>query len=154
MDFWWMDWQQGTDYHCIHKPNAPGEYKHPSERMDPLWLLNHLHILDIFRNGKRPMFFSRYASPGIHRYPVVFSGDTSVNWESLQFPPILLLKFPTSAMVGGSTISMDTWARRMSGCPMENVSYSKAEKTASKILMCQHKCKWRNAVSADQLNNS
>ena len=87
VDFWWMDWQQGTDYHWIHEPNAPGEYKNPAERMDPLWMLNHLHILDISRNGKRPMFFSRYAGPGSHRYPVGFSGDTTITWESLQFQP-------------------------------------------------------------------
>lgn len=87
VDFWWMDWQQGTDYHWIHEANAPGTYKYPEERMDPLWMLNHLHILDISRNGKRPMFFSRYAGPGSHRYPVGFSGDTSVTWDSLQFQP-------------------------------------------------------------------
>ena len=87
VDFWWMDWQQGTDYGWLHEPNAPGEYKDPAERMDPLWMLNHLHILDISRNGKRPMFFSRYAGPGSHRYPVGFSGDTTIAWESLQFQP-------------------------------------------------------------------
>ncbi len=87
VDFWWMDWQQGTNYWWIHEPNAPGEYKDPAERMDPLWMLNHLHILDIARSGKRPMFFSPYAGPGSHRYPVGFSGDTTVTWESLQFQP-------------------------------------------------------------------
>lgn len=87
VDFWWMDWQQGTNYWWIHEPNAPGEYKDPAERMDPLWMLNHLHILDISRSGKRPMFFSRYSGPGSHRYPVGFSGDTSVAWESLHFQP-------------------------------------------------------------------
>ena len=87
VDFWWMDWQQGTDYWWIHAPNQPGEYQDPRERVDPLWLLNHLHILDISRNGKRPMFFSRYAGPGSQRYPVGFSGDTIVGWEALNFQP-------------------------------------------------------------------
>ena len=87
VDFWWMDWQQGTDYWWIHEPNQPGEYQDPRERMDPLWLLNHLHILDISRSGKRPMFFSRFANPGSHRYPVGFSGDTTVSWDSLNFQP-------------------------------------------------------------------
>lgn len=87
VDFWWMDWQQGTDYWWIHEPNKPGEYSDPRERMDPLWMLNHLHIMDISRNGKRPMFFSRYAGPGSQRYPVGFSGDTFVTWESLDFQP-------------------------------------------------------------------
>ena len=87
VDFWWMDWQQGTNYCWIHEPNAPGEYQDPRERLDPLWMLNHLHILDISRNGKRPMFFSRYAGPGSHRYPVGFSGDTHITWDSLKFQP-------------------------------------------------------------------
>ena len=87
VDFWWMDWQQGTDYWWIHEPNAPGQYQDPRERLDPLWMLNHLHIIDISRNGKRPMFFSRYSGPGSQRYPVGFSGDTFVSWESLDFQP-------------------------------------------------------------------
>lgn len=87
VDFWWMDWQQGTNYWWIHEPNRPGEYQDPLERMDPLWLLNHLHILDISRDGKRPMLFSRYSGPGSQRYPVGFSGDTFMTWESLNFQP-------------------------------------------------------------------
>ena len=33
------------------------------------------------------MTFSRYAGPGSHRYPVGFSGDTIITWESLDFQP-------------------------------------------------------------------
>lgn len=87
VDFWWMDWQQGTDYWWIHAPNKPGQYADPREQMDPLWMLNHLHILDISRDGKRPLFFSRFSGPGSHRYPVGFSGDTVISWESLNFQP-------------------------------------------------------------------
>ncbi len=104
VDFWWMDWQQGTDYHWIHEANEPGQYKDPRERMDPLWLLNHLHIQDISRSGKRPMFFSRYAGPGSHRYPVGFSGDTIVTWASLQFQPEFTA---TSSNIGYSWWSHD-----------------------------------------------
>lgn len=87
VDFWWMDWQQGTDYSWIHEANKPGQYADPRERLDPLWMLNHLHILDISRSGKRPMFFSRFSGPGSHRYPVGFSGDTVITWDSLKFQP-------------------------------------------------------------------
>ena len=73
VDFWWLDWQQG------------GVTK--MEGMDPLWMLNHFHFLDSARDGKRPMTFSRYAGPGSHRYPVGFSGDTVITWESLRFQP-------------------------------------------------------------------
>ena len=73
VDFWWIDWQQGN-----HSKMAG---------LDPLWMLNHYHFLDSARDGKRPMTFSRYAGPGSHRYPIGFSGDTCVTWESLQFQP-------------------------------------------------------------------
>ncbi len=73
VDFWWIDWQQGTESKL--------------EGLDPLWMLNHYHFLDNARDGKRPMTFSRYAGPGSHRYPVGFSGDTIVTWESLDFQP-------------------------------------------------------------------
>ncbi|MCJ1244988.1 hypothetical protein MMC30_002189 [Trapelia coarctata] len=73
VDFWWLDWQQGRH------SRIPG--------VDPLWMLNHYHFLDSQRNGNRPLTFSRYAGPGSHRYPVGFSGDTVVSWESLDFQP-------------------------------------------------------------------
>ena len=73
VDFWWIDWQQGS----LCKV----------EGLDPLWIFNHYHFLDSGRDGKRPITFSRYAGPGSHRYPVGFSGDTIVTWESLQFQP-------------------------------------------------------------------
>lgn len=73
VDFWWIDWQQGTNSKI--------------EGLDPLWILNHFHFLDNQKNGKRPMNFSRYAGPGSHRYPVGFSGDTLITWESLDFQP-------------------------------------------------------------------
>lgn len=57
------------------------------EGLDPLWMLNHFHYLDSGRDGKRPMTFSRYAGPGSHRYPVGFSGDTHITWDSLDFQP-------------------------------------------------------------------
>ena len=87
VDLWWMDWQQGTDYRWVHTKNEPGEYADERERLDPLWMLNHLHILDISRNGKRPMFFSRYSGPGSQRYPIGFSGDTVASWDALKFQP-------------------------------------------------------------------
>ncbi len=85
VDFWWMDWQQGKNYWWIHEPGK--EYNDPREAVDPLWLLNHHHILDISSSGKRPMFFSRFSGPGSQRYPVGFSGDTQITWDSLKFQP-------------------------------------------------------------------
>ena len=107
VDFWWMDWQQGTNYWWIHAPNAPGTYQDPRERMDPLWMLNHLHIMDISRRGKRPMFFSRYSGPGSHRYPVGFSGDVVISWDSLRFQP----EFTATA----SNVGYSWWSHDIGG---------------------------------------
>ncbi len=74
IDFWWIDWQQGT--------------KTKLENIDPLWMLNHYHYLDLARNeSKRGFTFSRWPGLGGHRYPVGFSGDTVVSWNSLEFQP-------------------------------------------------------------------
>ncbi|GEL06646.1 glycoside hydrolase family 31 protein [Salisediminibacterium halotolerans] len=73
VDFWWIDWQQGTD------TSVPG--------LDPLWMLNHFHYRDHAKRNSRPLIFSRYAGIGSHRYPIGFSGDTVITWESLDFQP-------------------------------------------------------------------
>ena len=93
VDFWWLDWQQGgvTD--------IPG--------LDPLWMLNHMHYLDSGRGGNWPLTFSRYAGPGSHRYPVGFSGDTIVTWESLAFQP----QFTATA----SNIGYGWWSHDIGG---------------------------------------
>lgn len=74
VDFWWLDWQQGE----ITK--LPG--------LDPLWWLNHIHFYDLGRDSdKRAVIFSRWGGPGNHRYPIGFSGDSVITWESLAFQP-------------------------------------------------------------------
>lgn len=107
VDFWWMDWQQGTSYWWIHEENKDGKMRDEREVLDPLWMLNHLHIADIKRNGKRPMFFSRYAGPGSQRYPVGFSGDTYVTWASLDFQPYFT--------VTASNIGYGWWSHDIGG---------------------------------------
>lgn len=83
VDFWWLDWQQGT--------------KSKMEGVDPLWLLNHYYYMDMKDSGKRPMIFSRYAGVGSHRYPIGFSGDTFTTYRSLHFQPHFTL---TSSNIG------------------------------------------------------
>ncbi len=78
VDFWWMDWQQGTQTRLAD--------------LDPLPWLNHLHWQDQQqrlkqRGGKRPMSFSRYGGLGSHRHPIGFSGDTWSTWRSLSYQP-------------------------------------------------------------------
>ncbi|WP_019144814.1 glycoside hydrolase family 31 protein [Aeromicrobium massiliense] len=93
VDFWWIDWQSG-----------------PYSRvagLDPLWMLNHLHFLDNARGGQRPLTFSRYAGPGSHRYPVGFSGDSVISWDSLAFQPY----FTSTA----SNIGFGWWSHDVGG---------------------------------------
>lgn len=72
VDFWWIDWQQGT---CAGKLG-----------IDPLWALNHYHYLDNARKDG-PLVLSRYGGVGTHRYPLGFSGDTKISWELLDYLP-------------------------------------------------------------------
>ena len=85
VDFWWIDWQQGT------KTRIPG--------LDPLWALNHYHTLDSAGGNRRPLILSRYSGLGSHRFPLGFSGDTHVSWKSLDFQPY----FTNSAANSGYT---------------------------------------------------
>lgn len=73
VDFWWIDWQQGET------TKLPG--------LDPLWVLNHYHFLDHSKGKERPLILSRFAGIGSHRYPVGFSGDSIISWDSLDFQP-------------------------------------------------------------------
>ncbi len=73
VDFWWIDWQQGT------RTNVKG--------LDPLWALNHYHFLDNAKDNHRPLILSRFCGAGSQRYPLGFSGDTTQTWKSLDFQP-------------------------------------------------------------------
>lgn len=100
VDFWWVDWQQGT------WSEMPG--------LDPLWALNHLHYLDSARpdpsgkcSSRRGLTFSRYSGVGSHRYPIGFSGDTVMSWASLEFQP----KFTATA----ANVAYGWWSHDIGG---------------------------------------
>ncbi|KAF5018251.1 hypothetical protein F66182_9780 [Fusarium sp. NRRL 66182] len=94
-DFWWIDWQQGP-YSRVRG-------------LDPLWLLNHYHFLDHEREkgAGKAIIFSRFGGPGSHRYPVGFSGDSIMTWESLEFQP----EFTATA----SNIGYGWWSHDIGG---------------------------------------
>ena len=75
VDFWWMDWQQGTDTAIAG--------------LDPLAWLNAQHWYDMQKrpDKARPLIFSRFGGVGAGRYCVGFSGDTYSTWESLAYQP-------------------------------------------------------------------
>ena len=83
VDFWWIDWQQGT--------------KVDVEGLDPLNALNHYHFLDNAESGQMPLILSRYAGMGSHRYPLGFSGDTAITWKTLDFQPYFTVNAANSA---------------------------------------------------------
>jgi len=111
IDFWWVDWQQGP-YSTM-------------SGVDPLWVLNHYHFLNNKRDNKRPLTFSRFAGPGSHRYPVGFSGDSVVTWESLDFQPeftaskcfrpSFLLMLIMSSHTASSNIGYGWWSHDIGG---------------------------------------
>ena len=72
--------------------------------LDPLWLLNHYHYQDSCKNAEGGLILSRYAGPGSHRYPVGFSGDTIISWNSLRFQPYFTA---TASNIGYSWWSHD-----------------------------------------------
>lgn len=88
--FWWLDWQQGS------KSGIKG--------LDPLWALNHYHLLDNASGGRRGLILSRFAGAGSHRYPLGFSGDTKMCWGALRFQPYFTL---TASNIGYSWWSHD-----------------------------------------------
>ncbi|KRM78970.1 hypothetical protein FC84_GL000126 [Lapidilactobacillus dextrinicus DSM 20335] len=74
VDFWWLDWQQDRYF--------------DTEGYDVLKALNHYHYLDNeARHPGEGLILSRYAGPGSQRYPIGFSGDTWISWETLKFQP-------------------------------------------------------------------
>ncbi len=104
IDFWWMDWQQGTDY-----AKVIGEGFKPTglESITPLWMLNHMHYMASKREGKRGLIFSRYSGYGSQRYPLGFSGDTFITWDSLRFQPYFT--------VTASNIGYGWWSHDIGG---------------------------------------
>ena len=93
VDFWFVDWQQGN----ISKIKG----------LDPLWALNHLHYHDNCQNNNRGILLGRFPGFGGHRYPIGFSGDSTISWESLDFQPY----FTASA----SNVGYGWWSHDLGG---------------------------------------
>ncbi len=93
VSFWWIDWQQGVNSSM--------------KGLDPLWALNHYHYLDNASNHSTPLILSRYAGVGSHRYPIGFSGDTFITWETLGYLP----EFTATA----SNIGYTWWSHDIGG---------------------------------------
>ncbi len=74
VDFWWLDWQQWSTTNI--------------EGVNPIFYLNYVFFSDMQRRKeKRPLIFHRYGGLGNHRYQIGFSGDSFINWRSLNVQP-------------------------------------------------------------------
>ena len=72
------------------------------------FILNHYHFYDMKRNYKRrPMILSNNAGVASHRYPVLYSGKTLVDWKTLT-----LIPFFNSA---ATNIGVSWWAHDIGG---------------------------------------
>ncbi len=141
VDFWWIDWQQGANSKI--------------KGLDPLWMLNHYHALDIARDGNRPLIFSRYAGPGSHRYPVGFSGDTIISWASLKFQPYFTA---TASNIGYGWWSHDIGGHQrgekddeLSTRWLQYGVFSPVMRLHSTMSIFNGKEPWRYSVEAEQV---
>ena len=78
------------------------------KKLKDLWLLGHYHTYDMMRNYKRrPMVLGKNANMAGHRYPILYSGKTLVNWDTLKNIPF----FNASA----ANIGVSFWAHDIGG---------------------------------------
>ena len=75
VDFWWLDWQQFPTSKVV-------------KDLSNTWWLNYTFFTNMSEHSnQRPMIFHRWGGLGNHRYPIGFSGDYKISWESLKYQP-------------------------------------------------------------------
>lgn len=96
VDFWWLDWQQ--EWTSKYFPGLSNTF----------WI-NHVFYNDmkLNRTDRRPFIFHRWGGLGSHRYPLGFSGDAVITYNSLAFEPY----FTTTA----SNVGFDYWGHDLGG---------------------------------------
>lgn len=74
VDFWWIDWQQN-----LMNPRMRG--------LSETFWCNHVFYNDMkqHRPEVRPLIFHRWGGLGSHRYPIGFSGDTKIDYSTLEY---------------------------------------------------------------------
>lgn len=89
IDFFWNDYSNLKD-------------------LTTLWVLNHYHYLDSGRvQARRNMLLSRNALVAAHRYPVLYSGKTTVSWDNFKLIPFFNLS--------ASNIGVCWWSHDIGG---------------------------------------
>lgn len=74
IDFWWLDWQQYPTSRLV-------------DGLSNTWWINHTFFTMAQKKSQRSMIFHRWGGLGNHRYPIGFSGDYKISWESLKYQP-------------------------------------------------------------------
>lgn len=70
VDFFWLDYDSKVS-------------------KEELWAINHYQFYDMNRNYKsRPMLLTKNSGIAEHRYPVLYSGPTTVSWKTLEAIPL------------------------------------------------------------------
>lgn len=78
------------------------------KNLTTLWVLNHYHYLDSGKNlTKRNMLLSRNSLIAAHRYPVLYSGKTTVGWDNFKLIPFFNLS--------ASNIGVCWWSHDIGG---------------------------------------
>lgn len=73
-----------------------------------LWVLNHYHSYDMMRdNRRRALLLTKNAAIAPHRYPVLYSGQTIVSWDTLKQIP-----FHNG---GATSMGVSFWAHDIGG---------------------------------------
>lgn len=62
------------------------DYNNPLDRMN-LWKIDHYHYGKMVISGKRGLILSRNSGIASHRYPIIWSGKTLVNWRTFNLLP-------------------------------------------------------------------
>lgn len=136
VDFWWVDWQQGGVTrqkgldplwmlnHTHYLDSRDCAQSSAQNAQNNAYVSAHNNTQNNSQNNVQnsahstvpanteqprpwPLTFSRYAGPGSHRYPIGFSGDTVMTWESLDFQP----RFTATA----SNIGYGWWSHDIGG---------------------------------------
>jgi alpha-glucosidase (family GH31 glycosyl hydrolase) len=64
-------------------------YQNGTSDKKDLFLLNHYHFYDMMRDYKRrPLLLTSFSNIAPHRYPVLYSGETIVSWDTLKLLPL------------------------------------------------------------------
>lgn len=91
---------KGVDFFYLNMNNKTS--------LKDLWLLDHYHFTDSSKTPlKRGLILSRNSKMASHRYPILFSGKTKVDWDTLNFLP-----FYNST---SSNIGLSFWAHAIGG---------------------------------------